>query len=239
MRPSDENQSRSKRPNLFSSSHRPAGGNDNILAKLEKHPPAPPDTGAGSRTRLVWLSASGVVIAGLIITLATLAQENAAKPRPLSPAAELAAATTQAAPVLTQASGSGNDAREQAALIVEQAPPPLLTLNKAPNAPAPQASHAQPTGPLKAVQARIDSMLVRVAPRAAARVARVDRVTLVASTVVRKPHPVAPARAEPGIVDTDVALLAVLLAQSRQIAERDQERACAGPKCPTKTGSQQ
>ena len=233
MRPSDENQSRSKRPNLFSSSHRPSGGDDNILAKLEKHPPAPLVIRAESRTRLVWLSAAGVVIAGLIVTLVTLAQENAAKPRPLSPAAELAIASVQAAPVAMQASGSGNDARDQAALIVEQAPPPLVTLNKAPNAPTPRVSPARPAGPLKAVQTRIASVLVRAAPHAAAPVAPV------ASTVVHKPHPVAPARGEPGIVDTDVALLAVLLAQSRQIAEREQERACAGAKCPAKTSSQQ
>ena len=259
MRPSDENQSRSKRPNLFSSSHRPAGGDDNILAKLEKHPPAPLAASAESRTRVIWLSAAGVVIAGLIITLATLAQENAVKPRALSRAAESVSANELApAPVVTLASGRGNEALDQAALIVEEAAPPLVTLGGAvkapvhtaalapapapagvtrhgpakPSTPAPRTSAARPFGPFKSVLARNDNVLLRpAAPRAAAPLA---------SNVAHKPRPAGPLRSEAPVIDTDVALLAALLAQSRQIAERDQqERACTGAKCPAKPSSQQ
>lgn len=82
MRPSDENQRGSKRPNLMSSSRRAAGGDDKILAKLERGTAAGA-AGKPARPTLRWLGAGGSIIVALIGTLTWVAYVNATTPRVL------------------------------------------------------------------------------------------------------------------------------------------------------------
>jgi hypothetical protein len=82
VRPTDENQHGSTRPNLMSPS-RPGGGEDNILAMLER------DAGRGrasqfsSHPRMAWYAGAGAVVVAMVAALGWLAWENATKTREL------------------------------------------------------------------------------------------------------------------------------------------------------------
>jgi hypothetical protein len=72
VRPTDENQHGSTRPNLMSSGTRRAGNEDNILAMLDRN-----ERGRrGGPPRLAVYGAAGVVVMLLITVLAWLVQEN-------------------------------------------------------------------------------------------------------------------------------------------------------------------
>lgn len=79
MRPPDENQNGSTRPNFMSASRRAAGSDDNILARLERDA----KRGAAGKswrnhTRLAWCALASLAVIGLIGVLASLARENLA-----------------------------------------------------------------------------------------------------------------------------------------------------------------
>ncbi|WP_143745680.1 hypothetical protein [Massilia sp. KIM] len=108
MRPSDENQASSTRPNLMSASHR--GGEDSILAKLERDPARRHRN--HSPLRVLWYGASALVAVGLTATLVWLAS-GTGKQQPI-----LAQATVLAAPAADPPPVSG------AAALVDEPPPP-------------------------------------------------------------------------------------------------------------------
>lgn len=244
MRPSDENQHRSKRPNLFSASHRPAGNDDNILAKLDKQAPAA--SGAPPRTRAFWIGGAGVLVAGLIATLAMLVQQQSER-GPHRFETTVAAAPQ---PTVMVASGSGDERIDNAAQIIDEAPPALVTLATQPapavvTTPALASSPVLAAAPLRrampapvqaghraAVTERVAVSVKAAATRPVARTAQV--------VAVRKPRSVPAVRAEAAPVDTDVAILTAILSQSRQIAERESvSGACGGAtKCNAKTSAQ-
>lgn len=97
MRPSDEHQHRSNRPNLFSTSRGKGGADDNILARLER---MPADTAAASmgRSRMLLLGGAGVLIAGLVGTLAMITRDNVNAPRAQQAPATVAVAKPASAP---------------------------------------------------------------------------------------------------------------------------------------------
>lgn len=79
MRPPDENQNGSTRPNFMSASRRAAGGDDNILARLERDAKRGPSASSWSNhARLAWCGLAALAIFGLIGILASLAKENLA-----------------------------------------------------------------------------------------------------------------------------------------------------------------
>jgi hypothetical protein len=82
VRPPDENQNGSTRPNFMSASRRAAGGDDNILARLEKDANRGPSAASWSKHARAWCGLAALAIIGLIGVLASLARENLAAHRP-------------------------------------------------------------------------------------------------------------------------------------------------------------
>ena len=79
MRPPDENQNGSTRPNFMSASRRAGGADDNILARLERDAKrATSGKSWKNQTRLAWCGLASLAVVGLIATLASLAKENMA-----------------------------------------------------------------------------------------------------------------------------------------------------------------
>jgi hypothetical protein len=126
VRPTDENQHGSTRPNLMSPS-RPGGGEDNILAMLER------DAGRGrasqfsSHPRMAWYAGAGAAVVAMVAALGWLAWENATKTR------ELPLETTRALPA--------DDTRIAAAPPAPAAP--AAAIHAGQPAPAPAAASGQ------------------------------------------------------------------------------------------------
>jgi hypothetical protein len=122
VRPTDENQHGSTRPNLMSPS-RPGGGEDNILAMLER------DAGRGrasqfsSHPRMAWYAGAGAVVVAMVAALGWLAWENATKTR------ELPLETTRALPAgdTRIAAAQPAPAAPAAALVHTEHPTPAAT----------------------------------------------------------------------------------------------------------------
>ena len=222
MRPTDENQAESMRPNLMSPKRARTSGEDSILAMLERDPTRKRGTGAGaSPTRLAWYGASAAVAIALTGTLVWLAAGNdglrpdverstmAAAPLPAPAAAHPAPALVQVA----LAEGPPAARSGSAAVIVDQKPqddvPPLRLLKPAPGttakAPAPPAAASAKPAP-KAVVA---------APAPAAAAPRPRPVTLARSGVrpaqAKAQRPATSARATEAPVDPDVALISAVI----------------------------
>jgi len=83
VRPTDEDQSGSRRPNLMSSTRRTAS-ETNILAMLDRHESGGPGRRMLRRLRrvpaLAWYGAAGVLAIGLVGSLAWLARDSATPP---------------------------------------------------------------------------------------------------------------------------------------------------------------
>ena len=262
MRPSDENQAASTRPNLMSS--RRGAGEENILAMLERD--SARRSGARmSSSRLAWYCAAAAFAGILVGAVAWLAYDNrdtagalqvqvqaervaeeevAAQPAPESPHPHTSAAAPEA---------------PAAALIVDQppaAPPPLVMLAPDGAAKARPAAPAKETAPVQASTAPLppkaappleakppktdrQPVLAKAdkadkAGKPAARVAKAQRpaAAKAAAGARGRVKPLSPAPAEPG-VDTDVALISAIIAHSeRHRGERAQPAPCSGPTCP-------
>lgn len=143
MRPSDENQHRSKRPNLFSGANRPGGDEENILARLERG--AAPATAyqPQGRARTLLLGGAALSILTLLAVLGLIINGSGSAPAPIP----MEVAARPAAPAPLQAAAPS---AVPAAVIVDQfdhlaeLAPSLVTL--APPAPVqavlPQARSA-------------------------------------------------------------------------------------------------
>ncbi|MDB5933191.1 MAG: hypothetical protein JWQ01_535 [Massilia sp.] len=255
MRPPDENQNGSTRPNFMSASRRAYAGDDNILARLERDAKRGKSSRSGpwKHARLAWCLLASVLVIGLIGTLATLARENLTAPHK-STVAEAAPATTDAfasdvrsgfaplpVPSPTRKLGANAfDAAPEPMLM-----PPMVMLKPAPAAATPKAAAPAPAraaAPKPAARAQPERIAAAVKPTPARPPARALAVTprSVAAVPVtartKKPAP-APAAAAPesAPVDSDVALLsAIIMHASRHSAERAQMEAArcgAGKKC--------
>lgn len=234
MRPSDENQHGSTRPNLMSARRRAAGNDDKILAKLERGTPAGVARHSAA-TSVAWLGAGGCAIAVLIGALVWVAYVNATTPRPLPlvrskpfPISQAAPEARQAAPERAEQAAAPAPVQLAAALILDEAvehylPPPKPAA--AATKPAPRATALRQAGytPQPVKPARSSSTRGR------------SKASQVA----------APASAEP-VLDSDVALLSAIVAHlPRHSAEGGQTESAAacdnatdpGKKCPVKSGS--
>lgn len=173
MRPTDENQGASMRPNLMSPKRGNSGtsGEDSILAMLERDPARKRVGAKGvSGARLAWYGCSAVLAVALTGTLVWLAAGNdgrqpdigqevlaeAAQPAQRPAPVATAPAPATPAPAVVQvalAADAPQPARPpSAAVIVDQqpaeaAPPPLRLLKQAPAAPVPKPQAATPARP--------------------------------------------------------------------------------------------
>lgn len=165
MRPPDENQPGSTRPNFTSSARRSASGDDNILARLERDARRGRVAKQGwKHARLAWCLLASVAVIGLVGALASLTREN------------LSASRT---PVLIEARSTPPDiSGPSAAALVKGGfaplpapdiklaaavadlppdpvkPPPMVMLKPAPAAPAKSAAAPAPKLAAKRVQAK-------------------------------------------------------------------------------------
>ena len=239
MRPTDENQSPSMRPNLMSP-RRPSAattsGEDSILAMLEREPARRRKAAAGatSSARLAWYGASAAVALALTGALVWLAANNDGRQRATQDTmlADAGKAAQRQAPALQP---SPPPALRPAALevqaagaahIVDQAPtpegvPPLRLLKPAPAtpptpvpaAPVPvrPAAKAPPPRPAPAVAVEARPVASRPAPLLA------KPKPVLAAKGAARPAPLkaarsaAPARAPDAPVDADVALISAVI----------------------------
>ena len=255
MRPTDENQAASTRPNLMSS--RRGAGEENILAMLERDSARRP----GSRMSGVRLASYGAaaalagILAGGVAWLAydhRTAQElevqhdlaNVASPpamADLAPPPSPPAAVTAPAPAMDATLAS--------------APPPLVMLpphevEGAKPAPAPPAAHpvaervrpapgkAEVTAPKGAARSAAEKKAdkpPKLASRAAGKQVQARARTKAKARPDAAARPRKAAAAAEAPVDSDVALISAIIAHSeRHRSDRDAAGACSGPQCPPK-----
>jgi len=240
VRPSDENQHGSTRPNLMSARRRAAGNDDKILAKLERGTPAGVARHSAA-TSVAWLGAGGCAIAILIGALVWVAYVNATTPRPLPlarskpfPISQAAPEARPSAPERVEQAAAPAPVQLAAAVILDEpvehylAPPkPAAAVNK----PAPRAS-----APARAATLRPASYSAQAA-KPGRSVATRGRSKASQGT--------AQASAEP-VLDSDVALISAIVAHlPRHSAEGGQTEAASAcdnatdpeKKCPVKSGS--
>ncbi len=240
MRPTDENQSTSMRPNLMSPRRATISGEDSILAMLEREPARKRLPGKSSG-RLVWFGASATLALALTGALVWMAANNdglrpevqemvlaEAENAPQRATAAASDSRAGAATILQVAMAPAAAAPETpptgAAVIVDQAPPaesvPPLRLLK----PAPEKAAAEKaTPPVRATTA------APAAAAAARPVAKTSPLARLAAVAPAKPKPVMvaknagkavqpraqrgvnPARTSDAPVDADVALISAVI----------------------------
>ena len=239
MRPTDEDQPGSRRPNLMGSSRRSAS-DVNILAMLD---------GLGSRPHakrtMLWYGAGGVLVCGLIGAVAWLAHEPAAHldstmvagglpPAPIVAAAASAppaqlerVSETLAAPATLQPAGGATivnvdnepspAASASAALASEAPEPPPLRILPAPK-PAPVVhTTAMHTPAPKTVAARVPP--VRSAH------------PVVAHASPKRSAPAIKPLPAPAAVDTDVALISAIIQHAANHRETTEDSGCRDKPC--------
>ncbi|HEU4373332.1 MAG TPA: hypothetical protein VFS02_07575 [Telluria sp.] len=243
VRPPDENQPGSTRPNFTSSARRSSAGDDNILARLER------DARRGrvgkqgwKHARLAWCLLASVAVIGLVGTLASLTRENLTTSRPptlieaRSTPPDLSASSAAALVKSGFAPLPAPDLKLAAADLPPEPvkPPPMVMLK-----PAPEAAVRPAAAPKPAVKRAPAKPAVKAPPvKVAAAKPAPARPIFAASPPPRPKRPAAaPAiAAESAAVDSDVALLsAIIMHSSRHAAERAQLEAArcgAGKKCP-------
>jgi len=235
VRPTDENQHGSTRPNLVSGTRRPTGGEDNILARLERDGAAGGSIGGGRRALF---ALGGLVVLGLVGTLTWLAYQNATTKRVLPGAVVVMQAPPVPAPPAVAPAASARPVPAQAALDPSEHIVPAQQLA----ARVDGGGQAETPAIVKTDEAGVPPLVLAPAERRTeAKPAPVTASTRPAPrpAVAARKAPTVPAampKAEPQQVDSDVALLsAIILHASSHAAERAQldAQACAqGKKCP-------
>lgn len=282
MRPTDENQAASTRPNLMSS--RRAAGEENILAMLERDS-ARRAGGRISSPRLAWYCVAAAFSGILVGVVAWLAYDNHTTATALQAEAERVTETA-AAPAMPPAPAEARSP-EPAPMQVAEAPgtalivdqpqdrptglPPLVMLppeeagtakpvapaRETPAAPQSEAAIAAKTAPKPAPApvpkpARTEPVKKAEKPAAAEKTARAAKAekaekaarpasrpakapaqrAVAEKSQARKQKNAAASAAEPA-VDSDVALISAIIAQSeRHRGEREKPAPCTGAKCP-------
>jgi hypothetical protein len=257
VRPPDENQHGSTRPNFMSASRRHNSGEDNILARLERdgRRGAAGKSWRQKNTTLAWCGLASLAVVGLIAVLASLARENmtvhrkplvvearALSDRYADPDGKSGFAPLPALPSPPRKSVVMIDeplVRAVPGPAPAPAVSPMVTLKPALAAPArtvkPVAAPVQPGAAPAAARSpaarpAAKSPLARSAP---VKVAAAPAPRVMAATPARPKKPVPPgaaAKPEPAAVDSDVALLsAIILHDSRHAAERAQLESATCP----------
>lgn len=220
MRPTDEDQPGSRRPNLMSTSRRSAG-DVNILAMLD---------GLGSRSRarrpLLWYGIGGVLACGLIVTLVWLARARDDRPD-----ASMATAAPPAIAIEHSPARAAPEPPTQGATIVN------LADTVAPAAPSPAVADPAPVSPPPAPAA---SRALPV-PHATAPTSLAAHVPPARAAVAGlRPgvaHP-GPKRGAPAIkplpaatVDTDVALISAIIQHAATRRDAVEDAGCRDQPC--------
>lgn len=228
MRPTDENQRGSTRPNLMSGVRRAVGGDDNILARLERDSAR---IGQETRSRGAWYLAGAAIALLMVVLLAWISYDNTRNIR-VQPVKRDATAAAEAAPVVSPPVVRP-EAVVQAPAAPAQTVPPLVLLTPPPAAPprpAPAIVASEEAAARPAARARPASATKAREPKTAAPSRSASRSA--------PAHLSAPARArKPGTgtpeapVDTDVALLSAIIihdaSHADEKAQLDAAAACA------------
>lgn len=221
MRPTDENQSTSMRPNLMSPRRTLASGEDSILAMLEREP-ARKRAQRPSGARLAWYGAGATVALALTGTLVWMAANNDG----LRPGveetvlAEAAAAGASAAPAhpagaatVLQVAMAPEAPPAGAAVVVDGAPPgeaipPLRLLQ-----PAPEKTAAKRAAPEPAMAPARAAARTGPPPRPALAPAKPRPVVKTAAKALqpKAQRGAQPPRAPEAPVDADVALISAVI----------------------------
>jgi len=235
VRPTDENQAPSMRPNLMSPKRERTSGEDSILAMLERDPLRRRGTGKGvSSLRLACYGASAVVVLVLTGTLVLLAADNDGKRLETERVADAGKAVVRVA----LAPDAAPPARHgSAAVIVDQQPdgvPPLRLLKPSPAAPA----KTPPPAPVKpaAKPAPVATAGI-VAPRP--RPPAISRNTP-RTAPAKAPRPAA-VRSTEAPVDPDVALISAVIVHANGHAPENTpmtELLCPNDNCQSRPNRQ-
>jgi hypothetical protein len=246
VRPSDENQHASTRPNLLSGARRHVGGDDNILERLERDSAR---HASGNRSRAIWYAAAAALVLLLIVALAWTAYDNVSAVRvvPMTRVPADSGAAVRAAPRPDGPTIAGP------AVIAQQdgaaaALPPLVLL------PSHETAASKPSVPARTAEQAATAVAATVVPAPARPAVRSSPVVASAATAARPPaRPVValrqhkpgagPIQADTG-TDTDVALLsAIIIHDSAHAEEKAQLEAAAActragaKKCPGRASS--
>lgn len=213
MRPSDENQPASRRPNLMSPPRR-TSGEIHILAMLDGHAHRSLSRRLLALPKSWWYGAAGLLACTLVGVLTWLAGAGTgAKPRQIAATEPAAVVLADAGPVeasvpetllpasdvpATDLPVAAVDA-PLAAMGAEPAAAPVATPAAAAPAPA-RSRSAPPPGRRAAAGAAVTRAVHKVAVHAAAPASR-----------LRRAAPVAKARSSAPAVDTDVALITAII----------------------------
>lgn len=236
MRPTDENQSTSMRPNLMSPRRATTSGEDSILAMLEREPARKRSSGK-SGGRLLWYGTSAALALVLTGTLVWMAAHNdglrpevqesvladaepAPRPNASAPGDGPAGAATVLQVAMAPAAAVPEAQAASAAVIVDQAPPaaavpPLRLLKPAPDKPAAEKS-AAPARPVakSSLPPRPAALAeARPLPRPATTPAKSRPVNVAKNAVkpAKAQRGVNPARIAEAPVDADVALISAVI----------------------------
>lgn len=254
MRPTDENQHGSTRPNLFSGARRPISEGNNLLARLERDSAR---QASGNRSRAAWYVAAAALVLLLLAVVGYMAYENAnivhvlpvAQP-PIGPHAAIANVGARSDSNATMANQPSNPPvqRNAPSYAEESAParddakplPPLVLLHAnaadaVKPAPPEQLAEAGKTGmslvvpapaPVRKIVRPVLSDLMSTAPPPIpSTLASPTAPRPPASTRTRKSAP-ARAMAE-APVDTDVALLSAIIIHASSHADERAQLASA------------
>lgn len=235
MRPTDEDQSGSRRPNLMSSTRRTAS-ETNILAMLDRHAAGGPGRrllrGLGRVPPIAWYGTAGVLVIGLVGSLVWLAGDGGKSS--LADAAATATARAGAEVLADVDTGRDDPTPPAGATIVDLAPaesgPPALPALPRQEHSGPVLPHGDPRAPQHDPQhdPQPDAPHLAAAPKAArsagGRPAATARSHAQVRADARKRRAAVP-KPDPAAVDTDVALISAIIqhANQRQEAEEKEE----------------
>lgn len=244
MRPPDENQHGSTRPNLLSGARRHVGGDDNILERLERDSAR---HASGNRSRAAWYAAAASLVLLMIVVLAWTAYDNASTVRVI-PMKRVpvdsggAALVTVDQPETTPVPGPAPASPPSVPAPVAALPPLVLlpSHEAAPDKPPVPAK----TGDLASTVAPVPVQpTVRTAPKVAPPTA-VARPSVRLAVAARPRKPGASPLQSDAAVDTDVALLSAIIihdsTHAEEKAQLDAAAACSragGKKCPGRSAA--
>lgn len=239
MRPTDENQTASRRPNLMSSSRR-IGGEINILAMLDGQARKP--RRIKGLPRAAWYGSGALLACALLGTAAWMVHEQGdgsfegrIATGPAVVPLVIAAEPLPNPPLLVPAHGADHPAthapapRAQGAAVVDLPAPALAEAHDA--APTPIAETSPPVVPAPPAK----RAPVHAAPRIASRTASAPRSAAPQTRQEPAVHPrraaaLAKPKPAPVAVDTDVALISAIIQHASQHGE-SKDGACSDRPC--------
>jgi hypothetical protein len=239
VRPTDQNQTGSRRPNLMSSSRR-SGAEINILAMLDGQARKP--RRFARLPKAAWYGGGGVLACALVATVAWLVHDQAGSGfEGRVPAGPPMVALDIAPEPLPNPALHVDPPRGHAAVLMNVADAAVPAHQSAPALPAVMADAAPSTQP-SAAPSTIGAaapVAVAAAVPASARAARpvphahpktLSRASAPARRTAAPPRP----KPAPAPVDTDVALISAIIQHVNQRGELKDASGCGDKACPAK-----